>query len=514
MKTYYRIVFLTLVSLLIFSCGEKEDPNSEKSLVKITGFDLELATAPSGRMSAASTWNHIYPQSLSIQFTNLETAQVFDLTFNPNDLSTGNQIELNLGSYSYSGKTALAEVASFLPIEVSGTFAANSSDISLELKAKTTYSLLTFSSEELKETPKILSVPGKSMDKKDRFFYNYFPAESLVKVELTLKNGESFRKSTRTLPFVHHHHFIKPSGSTATESFLPTDFVIDFQEISLGVNGKPLNLSPAFRTNLPENQSETSGLEWINGSLYSINDGGNTNQIFELNPQTGEVKRAIQVINATNTDWEDMAKNETHLFIGDFGNNTGNRKDLKIWKIPLSDLASKTEVTAQEIRFHYPQQTDFSGSNSSHNFDCEALLVRDNQLHLFTKNWENLETDHYTLPVNPGNYAAEFKENLKVDGLITGAALSPSNQEIVLLGYENRGVSSQCFTVLLSEFSSNSFFTGKMHRLTLGSPLNLSQTEGVVFDPFGTVLISGERISTAGVTLPARLSEIDLKGLF
>jgi hypothetical protein len=83
-----------------------------------------------------------------------------------------------------------------------------------------------------------------------------------------------------------------------------------------------------------------------------------------------------------------------------------------------------------------------------------------------------------------------------------------------LLGYEDAGFTSRSFVWLFSGYSGTAYLSGKSTRIFLGSPSLLSQTEGLIFEADGQVMISGERISVGGLTIPAKLSKIDLRGLF
>ena len=56
----------------------------------------------------------------------------------------------------------------------------------------------------------------------------------------------------------------------------------------------------------------------------------------------GTILRTISIANASNIDWEDLAENDTHLFIADIGNNNGNRQDLKIYTILKSDFKTNS----------------------------------------------------------------------------------------------------------------------------------------------------------------------------
>jgi hypothetical protein len=61
---------------------------------------------------------------------------------------------------------------------------------------------------------------------------------------------------------------------------------------------------------MSEELVETSGLAASRvhaGVLYSLNQHGDTNRIFALNPCNGSLLATITITGATNTDWEDIA---------------------------------------------------------------------------------------------------------------------------------------------------------------------------------------------------------------
>ncbi|WP_373399251.1 hypothetical protein V8V91_05820 [Algoriphagus halophilus] len=105
-------------------------------------------------------------------------------------------------------------------------------------------------------------------------------------------------------------------------------------------------------------------------------------------------------------------------------------------------------------------------------------------------------------------------EEFDTQGLITGADISPDGKVFALLGYENKGIASQSFIWLFSDFSTTGFFSGNKKRIYLGSPSILSQTEGIVFRTSNEVYISGEEINFGGVYVPGKLSEMNIKGLY
>ena len=91
--------------------------------------------------------------------------------------------------------------------------------------------------------------------------------------------------------------------------------------------------------NLTGELDENSGLIYSNNRLFSINDGGNGTQIQELSFQ-GNILRTIHVDSNQNTDWEAITQSESDVFIGDFGNNAGNRTNLRILRINKNEFLS------------------------------------------------------------------------------------------------------------------------------------------------------------------------------
>lgn len=269
---------------------------------------------------------------------------------------------------------------------------------------------------------------------------------------------------------------------------------------------------PQLVAKLPQALNETSGLVYAGGQLWTINDGGNEPALYRIDTAIGSVMRKVMVSNAGNIDWESLTQDDSCIYVGDFGNNYGNRKNLRIIKISKHILLNPANdsVQAGTISFTYADQVDVSSGLNKTNFDCEAFFYYDDSLHLFSKNWTDQQTRHYILPAAEGKYQAYPIETFNADGLITDAAFN-KNGEIVLLGYKNTGGSFwNCF-LWIFEDAGNGRLSGKNHtRVELGSALNLGQAEGLAFGEAGKLWISSERISPGWVNLPARLFKVDL----
>lgn len=242
---------------------------------------------------------------------------------------------------------------------------------------------------------------------------------------------------------------------------------------------------------ISEKLDEISSLEIIDGFYWGQNDSGGKAEIYKINPKTGKTVQTVKITNAENRDWEELAVSERYFFIGEFGNNMGNRADLSVFYFPMSELDSNDEeisVEVQKIEFSFPEQKNFNPGNKKTNFDCEAMFYYDGKLHLFTKEWTNLATTHYTLEVKPGKQLAKKIETFKTNYLVTGATVDTNpisnTHGFYLIGYTPDGFG------FISGFSlpkkgKDLLFANKLNKfnLPLGFTAQVGQIEGISIKP-------------------------------
>lgn len=239
---------------------------------------------------------------------------------------------------------------------------------------------------------------------------------------------------------------------------------------------------------LPKKLVEVSGMEYHpkTTDFWMLNDGGNPNEIYRVSKK-GNVKQTLK-IDAKNYDWEDLTKDEKgNYYIGDFGNNNNNRKNLRILVVKKAQFDGK-KAAVQEINFSYPNQKQFPPENSNLIFDAEALVYFNNYLYIFTKS--RIEdhfgkTNLYKVPAKKGTYIAELVssyENCTENSCwITSAAISPNKEKIVLLSQQN--------LLIFSGFKNDDFFSGNVKTIPFTA---YSQKESVCFKNNTTVYISDE----------------------
>ena len=280
------------------------------------------------------------------------------------------------------------------------------------------------------------------------------------------------------------------------------------------LNAQTVSTSDKF--NLPESISETSGLIYYHNKLITHNDSGNAAELYEINTASGSITRTVTISNATNIDWEDIAQDDTYIYIGDIGNNNGNRTDLKFYRILKTDFDTSNVVTADIINYSYADQTDFTTSTNNNNWDSEAFVVFNDYLLIFSKNWVNNEVDVYALPNSIGNHIAIKVSNYNTQGLITGADLVDSNK-ISLSGYSASNITPFLIEIYDLNISAPSnldvFLNSNTVKLNNFLPFG-NQVEGISYiETIGSkdvLYISNEKLIISVLTFPSKLRELTI----
>ncbi len=248
-----------------------------------------------------------------------------------------------------------------------------------------------------------------------------------------------------------------------------------FLTMSLQLDGQSLSLvSPLSST-----VHETSGLDVVNGKLITHNDSGGDPFLYEIDSLTGNISRTVVVANAFNTDWEDITTDSDYIYLGDFGNNSGSRTDLKIFRVAIPDFLTTPNDTvyADTTFFSYADQTDFTPTSFQTNYDAEALISFGDSLYIFSKNWGNGKSYIYALPKNPGTYSLVKRDSIDTQGQVTAATFNPYNNSILLTGYAGLNP----FLVQISHFTGDNFASGHIVRVPMSPPSGYSyQIESVI----------------------------------
>jgi hypothetical protein len=261
----------------------------------------------------------------------------------------------------------------------------------------------------------------------------------------------------------------------------------------------------------PEKLKEVSGITYIPESklLWVIEDSGNANKIYGLNPK-GKLEKSITIQNAENIDWEEITKDkEGNLYIGDFGNNENKREDLCIYKIEKDSLLKNIINSSYKVSFAYPEQKEFPPKKKDLLYDVEAFFEFKNNFYLFTKNRSSKfdgTTFLYKVPNRAGFHQAKLLGEFKTGGsfennAITSATISPDASKVLLLSHSK--------VWLFQKFTSDNFLAGEVSEFKLN---HFSQKEAICFKDNSTLLIADEKNkNTGGFVYETTLQRLEAK---
>jgi hypothetical protein len=263
-------------------------------------------------------------------------------------------------------------------------------------------------------------------------------------------------------------------------------------------------ISPEISWELPPCLQETSGLiEW-NGLFWSHNDN-NDASLFSIDTFSILTPDTLVLNGLTTIDWEEITQDNDYFYLGDFGNNaSGNRTDLRIFRVLKSSVGSSMPVI-DTIQFSYEDQLNYTPTSpNSTNFDCEAFIVTNDSVFLFTKQWLDQKTTLYSLPKIPGSFIANKIQTFDCDGLVTGACLIPQSDLVIISGYSQF---LQPFIWLLYDFQGANFFSANKRKIGIDLPFH--QIEAIHSTNGTDVVMTNERFQQSTLVFPQRIHTFD-----
>lgn len=262
----------------------------------------------------------------------------------------------------------------------------------------------------------------------------------------------------------------------------------------------------------------TSTLFYWNNGYWTYNDHFDW-RLYRIDSTNATIQETLYLKEIRNEDAEEIAQDSLYLYFGDIGNNIcGCRDNLKILRVSKKSLLNQI-FKVDTIAFSYEDQTYTSVSENSTDFDCEAFIVSDDSIYLFTKEWISNQTTLYSLPKTPGTHVAHRRGTYNVQGLVTGATYLPEYRLVVLCGYDYNSsdiVSAlHPFIVLLYDFQGNNFFSGNKRRLDFETAAK-AQVEAIATTNALDYYITNEHLNTTymgviTINIPAKLQRLDLR---
>ena len=268
---------------------------------------------------------------------------------------------------------------------------------------------------------------------------------------------------------------------------------------------KEITVIPEMEIRLPDKLVETSGLIYWDHHIWTHNDNSDVN-IYQIDTISGNIIQSLSLPGVVNTDWEEISQDSAYLYIGDFGNNSGgNREDLNIIRVNKNSLLKGTPLI-EKIEFSWSDQIIGRKAFADTDYDCEAFIVTEDSIYLFTKQWISKKTSLYSLPKTPGVHVAKLKATYNVEGLVTGAVLVDSKKLIALCGYST---ALEPFILLLYDFKDQNFFGANKRKIYIRAANH--QIEGITTANGLRYYVSNEYLSLGPfINIPQKLQIIDL----
>ena len=238
---------------------------------------------------------------------------------------------------------------------------------------------------------------------------------------------------------------------------------------------------------LPKTINETSGLEFYNKNFITHNDSGDGPSLYVFN-ENGDLIKTMDLnkdsnFEIENNDWEDIASDDEYLFVADTGNNFGNRDNLNIIRISKKDNYSVDGI----IEVSYADQETFF-PRPKHKYDAETIIIINEQLVLFSKDRENLNTDLYLVDKfdkGPQKLTSEVAFN--VNSLITGGDYNNELNFLALVSYNSKG--SQ-YLILFERFDLENLEENTFKKYKI--PLERAQIESIKIIDKNTFWVTSE----------------------
>ena len=233
---------------------------------------------------------------------------------------------------------------------------------------------------------------------------------------------------------------------------------------------------------LPDELEETSGLYCSASELTTLNDSGNSADIFHLT-YTGSIVGRDRLA-LINFDWEAVSASDTHWYVADLGNNKGSREQLSVYKIDRSDLSDITTLSIS-----YEGNEPSKNIPYAHDYDSEAMVKTDDKLLLFSKSWQTGIAKVYAVDESVSQqHLQPFAAIKGLPGVITGADYDKTRDVFVVVGYKSDPFGN--FAAFMAQLNT------QFEAINIWPLSDYKQVEGVCVDADGAYWFTEE--STKG----------------
>ncbi|WP_233992729.1 hypothetical protein [Salinibacter altiplanensis] len=148
----------------------------------------------------------------------------------------------------------------------------------------------------------------------------------------------------------------------------------------------------------------------------------------------------VQLGAAAHIDYEDIAVEDSTLYLGDIGNNGNARRDLGIYVLREPFYHDRRTRPVRHLPLRYPDQETFPAQEW--HFDAESLFVDDGTLYVLTKHREGQQINSPERGTKLYRLDTEHTHRVNTLTLVdrhdtipppTAAALSPNGERLAVL---------------------------------------------------------------------------------
>ena len=238
---------------------------------------------------------------------------------------------------------------------------------------------------------------------------------------------------------------------------------------------------------LPVTLAESSGLYCLDNRALTINDSGNAATVFTIDASATILSQAT--LTKPNVDWEAITANGDAIFVGDIGNNRGDRTSLSIEVISRDSMEYSRSIAISYEGYRAGENVPYA-----HDFDAEAMTWHDGKLLLFSKSWASRVSHIYEIDTQASQQTLKAVAHLEgLPGVITGADWDEQRGQYVIVGYASDPFGN--FDTFLAEVSAE-------FAVTAIWPLpEHNQVEGVCVAADGSYWVSQESVGETKASL-------------
>lgn len=239
---------------------------------------------------------------------------------------------------------------------------------------------------------------------------------------------------------------------------------------------EPVDSEPVFSFTDPD-IVESSGLVAADGLVVTVNDSGDGNRIFTVDPATGDTV-GVTRWQGDAVDIEALAPaGDGHVLVGDIGDNAASRDSVRVTRVPFGRGEREVDATTYDLAY----------ADGPH--DAEALLVHPQTGRLYVVSKEFIGRIYAAPEKLDPSGTGELTAVDEVLGIVTDGAFFPDGEHLVLRNYTQAAI----------------YTWPDLDRIALVDLPAQQQGEGIAVTADDTVLLSseGQDAEVLQVELPA-----------